>query len=43
MLILGGAQLINSGWIRYHYLGLVLQHVIQAAFLGLSIRWTFYR
>ncbi|GAA5943472.1 uncharacterized protein JCM15063_006483 [Sporobolomyces koalae] len=36
-------KLILSGWIRYHGAGLVLQHIGQAAFLAVAVRWTFHR
>lgn len=36
-------QLIQKGWIRYHYTGLVIQHVFQCIFLFTAIRWTFHR
>ncbi|GAA6001509.1 hypothetical protein JCM5350_007426, partial [Sporobolomyces pararoseus] len=36
-------QLIVSGWIRYHGAGLILQHIAQAAFLAIAVRWTFHR
>ena len=36
-------QLVEQGWIRYQWTGLVIQHVAQALFLGSAIRWTFFR
>lgn len=37
------AKLVAGGWIRYHYTGLVLQHVAQTLYLGIAVRWTFHR
>ncbi|GAA6058089.1 hypothetical protein JCM3770_001107 [Rhodotorula araucariae] len=37
------AKLVVHGWIRYYWVGLVLQHIAQAAFLGITVRWTFHR
>ena len=36
-------RLLNSGWLRYHGVGIVLQHVLQTAFLAISVSWTFHR
>ena len=36
-------KLVQLGWIRYHYTGVVIQHLAQTAFLALAIRWTFHR
>ncbi|KAI5476326.1 hypothetical protein MNV49_007839 [Pseudohyphozyma bogoriensis] len=36
-------QLINRRWLSYYWTGAVIQHVAQALFLGLAVRWTFYR
>ncbi|EIW58269.1 MBOAT-domain-containing protein [Trametes versicolor FP-101664 SS1] len=37
------AYAISKGWIRYYYFGIVLQHLWQAAVLGMAITWTFNR
>ncbi|GAA5838863.1 hypothetical protein JCM11251_003722 [Rhodosporidiobolus azoricus] len=37
------AKLLVSGWIRYHWTGLIIQHVGQTTFLALAVRWTFHR
>ncbi|GAA5878509.1 hypothetical protein JCM16303_002104 [Sporobolomyces ruberrimus] len=36
-------KLIMSGWLRYYGAGLVLQHIGQAGFLAVAVRWTFHR
>lgn len=36
-------KLMKNGWFRYHYTGLILQHLGQSAFLATAITWTFYR
>ncbi|GAA5907627.1 uncharacterized protein JCM6883_001838 [Sporobolomyces salmoneus] len=36
-------KLILSGWIRYYGAGLILQHIGQAGFLAVAVRWTFHR
>lgn len=40
---LGRGQMLNRGWIRYYWLGAIIQHVLQTAFLALAVRWTFHR
>ncbi|GAA5899424.1 hypothetical protein JCM6882_009113 [Rhodosporidiobolus microsporus] len=37
------AKLLVSGWIRYYWTGLILQHIGQTAFLAIAVRWTFHR
>lgn len=37
------AYAMSKGWIRYYYFGIVLQHLWQAAVLGMAITWTFNR
>jgi sterol O-acyltransferase len=37
------AMLIRDGWIRYKYTGMILQHIFQAAVLGIVVTWTFNR
>lgn len=37
------AKLLVWGWFRYYYFGMVLQHSLQALFLGMNIYWTFFR
>ena len=37
------AKAISKGWIRYHWLGLVLQHVWQTVVLMVAVKWTFNR
>ncbi|OJT14479.1 hypothetical protein TRAPUB_8979 [Trametes pubescens] len=37
------AYAMSKGWIRYYYFGVVLQHLWQAAVLGMAITWTFHR
>lgn len=36
-------QLLTSGWLRYHGLGIVIQHTLQTLFLGAAVSWTFHR
>ncbi|GAA5833305.1 hypothetical protein JCM5353_008529 [Sporobolomyces roseus] len=36
-------KLLLSGWVRYYGAGLILQHLGQAAFLAIAVRWTFHR
>ncbi|GAA6015089.1 hypothetical protein JCM11491_001656 [Sporobolomyces phaffii] len=36
-------KLLLTGWVRYYGFGLILQHVGQAAFLAIAVRWTFHR
>jgi len=35
--------LVKNGWIRYRRYGVILQHFAQCLYLGLAIRWTFFR
>lgn len=37
------AKVLQRGWIRYHYTGLVIQHLGQTLWLAGWIRWTFFR
>jgi sterol O-acyltransferase len=37
------AMAIRNGWIRFYWLGVVIQHTFQAAVLGIVVRWTFNR
>ncbi|GAA99619.1 uncharacterized protein L969DRAFT_94070 [Mixia osmundae IAM 14324] len=36
-------KMMKRDWIRYYGLGMVIQHLVQAAFLFAAVRWTFYR
>lgn len=36
-------KLIKSGWIRYYWTGVIIQHIFQAMFLGVAVAWTFKR
>nr|VWO96992.1 PacC [Ganoderma boninense] len=37
------AKAISKGWIKYYWLGLVIQHLWQCAVLFVAITWTFNR
>jgi sterol O-acyltransferase len=37
------ALAIRNGWIRYYWLGVVIQHTFQAAVLAIAVLWTFNR
>ncbi|KAF7308456.1 O-acyltransferase [Mycena chlorophos] len=37
------AKAISSGWIRYYWTGLIIQHVLQTTALVAAISWTFNR
>lgn len=37
------AKLIRGGWIRYHWTGVALQHILQTTILGIAVTWTFNR
>jgi sterol O-acyltransferase len=37
------ARAISTGWIRYYWTGLVLQHVFQTFVLFTAVTWTFNR
>ncbi|KZV68234.1 MBOAT-domain-containing protein [Peniophora sp. CONT] len=37
------AKLIRGGWIRYHWTGVALQHILQTSILCITITWTFNR
>ena len=37
------AKLIRGGWIRYHWTGVILQHILQTTILGIAVTWTFNR
>ena len=37
------AKLIRGGWIRYHWTGVILQHILQTTVLGIAVTWTFNR
>lgn len=37
------AKAISRGWIRYYWIGLVLQHLLQTTILFTTITWTFNR
>lgn len=37
------AKAVSKGWIKYHYTGMVLQHVLQTTLLFSAIVWTFNR
>ncbi len=34
---------LQYGWFRYHWTGVVLQHLFQAAYLGVAIAWGIVR
>jgi sterol O-acyltransferase len=36
-------KLIQKGWIRYYWTGVIIQHVYQAVMLGVAVQWTFNR
>ena len=37
------AKAIAKGWIKYYWLGVIIQHLWQAAVLGFAVTWTFNR
>jgi sterol O-acyltransferase len=37
------AKAVSKGWIRYYWVGVVLQHVLQASILFVAVTWTFNR
>lgn len=37
------AKAISTGWIKYYWTGLVLQHIIQTLVLFVAVTWTFNR
>lgn len=37
------AKAVSNGWIKYYWLGLVIQHLWQCAVLFVAITWTFNR
>ena len=37
------AMAIKNGWIRYYWIGLILQHLLQTSLLFGAITWTFNR
>lgn len=37
------AKAISTGWIRYYWTGLILQHIFQALVLFTAVIWTFNR
>jgi sterol O-acyltransferase len=34
---------LQNGWFRYHWTGVVIQHLFQTAYLGVAIAWGFVR
>lgn len=36
-------KMLKRGWIRYRYTGTIIQHISQGLWLGMWIRWTFFR
>lgn len=37
------AKGLRSGWIRYNWSGLLLQHIYQTSILAFAVTWTFNR
>ena len=37
------ALALKNGWIRYHWTGVILQHLLQTTILFSAISWTFNR
>ena len=37
------AKLLAKGYIRYHWVGVIIQHSWQASVLAITVKWTFDR
>ncbi|KIK61813.1 hypothetical protein GYMLUDRAFT_42858 [Collybiopsis luxurians FD-317 M1] len=37
------SKVVEKGWIRYYWLGVIIQHLLQTAVLVLGVGWTFKR
>ncbi len=36
-------KMLKKGWFRYYWTGAVIQHLFQAAYLGMAIWWGYWR